>query len=478
MQEAQLEAMTEEEILDFADTCAETARRAEVDLLRAAYQWAVVHSPDRLDPATAALPGREQARRYGGAGTPEVTEFAAATFGARTGRSTFAARQLIADALDLHHRHPQLWARVQAGEVRASYARHVTKATRDLTVEQAAYVDAGVVESADGRITWTRFENLVAAKVAQADPDAAREKEQRAAQARFAKKTDNEAHGMASFLIRADVATINAINAAVTTYAKALEPVFPDTTDDERRVLAVLFLTHGTKLPQTPQAPEASEEMPAPDLPDVPELPELPEVADLLPTVVLLVHLYGGADRERIVRVEGHGPVTEDWVRDVLGPKARFTIQPVLDLEGQAPVDAYEIPDRHRTAVHLMTPADIFPYASCTDSSTDTRMQVDHTIPHDQGGVSGIGNYGPMTITHHRIKTHGHFQCRQPFPGIYLWRDPYGAMYLVDHTGTRRLRSTPTQTDPPGPPDPSGPRPFFEMYRTPFHIQISPDWAA
>ena len=155
-----LEAMTEEQILDFADTCAETARRAEVDLLRAAYQWAVVHSPERLDPARASLPGREKARRYGGAGTPEVTEFAAATFGVRIGRSTFAAQRLIADALDLHHRHPQLWARVQAGEVRASYARHVVKATRDLTAEQAGYVDAGVVESADGRITWSRFEAL------------------------------------------------------------------------------------------------------------------------------------------------------------------------------------------------------------------------------------------------------------------------------------------------------------------------------
>ncbi|GAA1126286.1 hypothetical protein GCM10009606_02460 [Nocardioides aquiterrae] len=214
--------MTEEQILDFADACAQTARRAEVNLLRAAYQWAIVHSPDRLDPATAALPGREQARRYGGAGTPEVTEFAAAAFGARIGRSTFAARALMADALDLHHRHPQLWQRVQAGEVRASYARHVTKQTRDLTPEQAAYVDAGVVESADGRITWSRFEALVEAKVAQAAPEVAREKEERAARATFARKTANEGNGMASFLIRADAATINAIDAAVTAFAQHL----------------------------------------------------------------------------------------------------------------------------------------------------------------------------------------------------------------------------------------------------------------
>ena len=37
-------------------------------------------------------------------------------------------------------------------------------------------------------------------------------------------------------------------------------------------------------------------------------------------------------------------------------------------------------------------------------------------------------------------KTFGKWQVQQPFPGIYLWQDPYGATYLIDHTGTRRLR--------------------------------------
>ena len=45
-----------------------------------------------------------------------------------------------------------------------------------------------------------------------------------------------------------------------------------------------------------------------------------------------------------------------------------------------------------------------------------------------------------MTTRHHRIKTHGGWQVQQPFPGIYVLRDPLGAFYLVDHTGTRRLR--------------------------------------
>ena len=219
---------------------------------------------------------------------------------------------------------------------------------------------------------------------------------------------------MGSYLVRAPIPVIDQIAATVDAYSTAIKDDFPDLTEDQRTVQAVLMLL----TPGADQNPQA--------------------LADHAPVVNLFVHTYAGTEGEPstgIARLEGHGPVTEDWVREVLGPLCRFKIYPVLDLEGMAPVDAYEIPDRHRQAVHLMTPADVFPHGSSTERS----MQVDNTIPHDQGGQSGIGNYGPMTVTHHRIKTHGRWDVQQPFPGIYLWRDPHGATYLVDHTGTRRL---------------------------------------
>src|SRR5690349_8142897 len=111
-----LDELTEDQLLDAAGERATTILRAEAELLELAYQWAVLHSPDRLDSAESAKPGREKPKLLGGAGTPMVTEFAAAQLGARIGRSPYAAASLIADALDLQHRHPQLWARVQAGE--------------------------------------------------------------------------------------------------------------------------------------------------------------------------------------------------------------------------------------------------------------------------------------------------------------------------------------------------------------------------
>jgi len=433
-----LAELSEDDVLAAAECCAETIREAEAELLSLAYQWAVLHDPARLDPAETDRPGRERARNYGGPGTPQVCEFAAATLGVRIGRSPYAAAQLMADALDLHHRLARHWARVRAGEVRASYARHVATKTRDLSREEAAYVDAAVAESADGRIPWSRFEALVEAKVAQAAPETARLKEEAASRATFAKKLRSDTQGMATFMVRADVATIDQIDAAVTAREKQLAELMPESTADQRRVHAVLLATG---------ADEAT------------------DIRDLMPTVTLYLHTYAGPDRDtdagQIARLEGHGPVTHAWVTRVLGPRCKFKVQPVLDLAGQAPVDAYEIPDRHRQAVHLMTPADVFPFSS----SLSRTKQIDHTVPHDQGGESAVGNYGPMTLFHHRIKTHGGWDVKQPFPGIYIWRDPNGKFHLVDHTGTRRL---------PGPDSRARPRPMaIEIYRNPPPLELA-----
>src|SRR4051794_24847944 len=153
---------------EFLDELAEVGsrrRQAEVAELRMAYAWALRHPKERLDAVESAKPGREQARQVGGEGTPSVGEFAAATFAARLGLSPSAGRAMLADALGLGHRCPPLGAGVGALGVKASYARHVVRVCRELTLEQARYVDGRVVESADGRISWARFEALVQASV-------------------------------------------------------------------------------------------------------------------------------------------------------------------------------------------------------------------------------------------------------------------------------------------------------------------------
>jgi hypothetical protein len=175
----------------------------------------------------------------------------------------------------------------------------------------------------------------------------------------------------------------------------------------------------------------------------------------LLPPVTLNLHV-AAEDLRRgaggVVRWDGEGPISHAFVHDHLRPLHSYVIQPVIDPAGMAPVDAYEIPDRHRRAVRLRTPADCFPFSS----NTSERMDVDHTLAHrhapqgagEKAFMSHLENYGPLGRFHHRIKTHGHWTVRQPFGGLYLWRDPHGQVYLVDHTGTHKVTSSGSTAGP------------------------------
>lgn len=492
--------MSRGQFLGHVELLEERRREVEAELLVAAAEWAAMNGPETVDPEEAKKPGRESVRHYGGPGTPYVASFAGAEFGARIDRSTSAGDEFIAAALDLQYRLPQLWHRVQAGEVQASYARHVARRTRELEADQAKYVDSRVAEAADGRVTWSRFESLVDAAIKAADPEAARAREEKRRKLQFTRRVRQTEDGIGGFFIRADVATIRMFDAAVGHFAELLKRIGIDESEEQRRVRAIAVLANPACAVELMAAYAAWKDRPAdPKPPADHEDPELlhdqtesePEgivaqVLDLvrrwgwepdgerptvdwrrlMPRATLFVHTYAGEragsglvlkDYTGIARIEGAGPVTDAWVRQYLGPDCQFKICPVLDIEGLAPVDSHEVPDRHRQAVRIMTPADVFPFATATVNRADgwIRAQIDHTVafrrlPKDEAGEergrSEIGNYGPLTQRHHNLKTHGGWQVKQPFPGIFVWHDPDGRLYLVDHTGTRRLK-TPVSID-------------------------------
>ena len=116
----------------------------------------------------------------------------------------------------------------------------------------------------------------------------------------------------------------------------------------------------------------------------------------------------------------------------------------MIDLANQVSVDGYEVPDRLREAAHLRTPCDVFPYAT----NTGRRKDADHTTPYvcpdDDGppGQTALHNLGLMTRRSHRIKTHGRWQVRQVFNGVFVWRSPHGRLYIVNHTGTHPIPHT------------------------------------
>lgn len=169
--------------------------------------WADLHDGHTLIDGSGGgrvLPGTERARRYGGDGTPLVGEFAAAELGCLLGRGPVAAATLVADALDVRHRLPVLWAAVTAGDARVWQARQVASRTRSvgLSREQARWVDAQVAPYL-ASLPWSRFIDLLEARIVEADPDAAQARRVAAALERFVATGQCNEYGLKTVVARA-----------------------------------------------------------------------------------------------------------------------------------------------------------------------------------------------------------------------------------------------------------------------------------
>ena len=145
-------------------------------MLQLACAWADVHDIDSSDPHYQPL--IERACIFGGDGTPEVAEHCVAEFGVLQQQGLWAGRLMIADALDLRHRLPELWRLVQAGSVRAWAARKVAQATRDLSYDACRDLDRSISQFLTV-LPWGRFAKILHATILELDPQQAAERTER-----------------------------------------------------------------------------------------------------------------------------------------------------------------------------------------------------------------------------------------------------------------------------------------------------------
>jgi hypothetical protein len=150
-----LDGLEPGELLEWVSRAETAERAAALRKLELAVQWCVLH-PATADTGAAVwgdagvpggLTGRDET--LGGDGCPQVSALASAPFAAALGVSTTTGMQLLADALDLTHRLPAIWRRVQRLEVPAWEARRVAQATTRLSREAAASVDARLADRLD-----------------------------------------------------------------------------------------------------------------------------------------------------------------------------------------------------------------------------------------------------------------------------------------------------------------------------------------
>ena len=98
-----------------------------------------------------------------------MVAFTPEPFAAALGVSTLTGLQLLADALNLQHRLPRIWAAVEALAVAPWKARKIAQATHNLSQAAAASVDAQLADRI-GSCGWRAIEIAVAQAIATYDP--------------------------------------------------------------------------------------------------------------------------------------------------------------------------------------------------------------------------------------------------------------------------------------------------------------------
>ena len=390
-----------------------TADQAEVRILQLALDWAAMHE---IDPAS--LFKSERPILLAGTGTPEVGEYCVPEFAAALHISTDAGRCLIADAIELAHRLPRVWARVQAGKLPPWRARRISSSTFCLPPEGAEYVDRHVARFAH-KVGIAQLDRLVEEALVRFDPEQAEERRLSAADNRHVTIYTDQTDFNGTAHIDADLDLADALDhdAALADGAARLAELGCEDSLDARRAHALGELARGTD----------------------PTLP-LPAREVVLTVHVTEVAVTGDADGPHLARVENtRSFVSVDQVRTWCGtPGTTITVKPVIDFNEHLSGTAYETPDRLVEQSALVDETCVFPW--CTRPAR--RTDCDHVIPHADGGSTCSCNIARLCRRHHRLKTHTAWDYVVLERGSYLWTSPHGYQFLRDRDGT--LDVTPT----------------------------------
>ncbi|TQK71260.1 hypothetical protein [Nocardioides sp. SLBN-35] len=446
---------TPEQLLHAAEDGVRDRRKAEVRQLELLLAWADLHSGDpQAEPG--AVPVRYGGPRLislGGDGTPEVADLALVEMAIARHEHVLATRGALADAFDLRHRLPGVWAGVQQGRCEVWVVRRVARMSRNLDRHQVRIVDTAVAAALDQ--APSRILTIAEAKVIEADPAAHQariDKNQNQKGVWYPKprpgsqldESDSQA-GVGTVFARLDEAdalahqhTVDDLAAALAEHADVPDSAEPLSMDHWRAEAfamladpaAVLAFLNG--IDDTPGTSE------------VEEVAQQPSRDPRSPTAELIVHvsLTDTGEFGPVTRVENLGPRLLDQVRNLLRQHAAITVQPVIDLHTGRSVNGYEHPTDVKRRTQLRTVGDVFPHATNLFTKQGRAPDHDHTTPYDKHGPpgqTGDHNDTPLARHHHRAKTHHGYTVMQLGPDKWIWGTPHGLYRLVTGGGTTAI---------------------------------------
>src|SRR3954462_5380379 len=227
-----------------------TANAAEAEVVAQAVAWAHLHQVTDPEQASTVLVehGHDTGIPIAGDGAPLVSEFAVAEFASALGLSTGAGRNLVGQALELAHRLPKLWARVQAGSLPPWRARRVAEQTLCLSMDAAAYVDQMLAPFAH-RTGPAQTQRLVEEAIARYMPEYAAEQRDRAAEQRYFSIDHDQVSFAGTSRVHGELDLADALDLedAVRAGAAQLAALGSDDPLDVRRATAVGMVARGER---------------------------------------------------------------------------------------------------------------------------------------------------------------------------------------------------------------------------------------
>ncbi len=396
--------------------------------------------------------------QLGGEGTGLVDDFACLELAAALHRSLDSVTPQVVELLNLEARLPRLWEQVVACGVPVWLGRRAARATGQLSLARALWVDATIAPFTT-RLSPSRLLTFVDALVVQADPAATQERWARQSRPRV-EIGQVQRDGLRDLYGWLPAADATFLDAALEQLSGILAAQGSDEDARMRRATALGILATPARALALIQSAASQPALPAGDS-SVPEssVAEPSRERDpvmgarapfgcaghscgtitvpperLLPKATLVIHLSDATliTGKGLGRCEQLGPLTIQQIRTVVG-HCRVSVHPVFDPDGIVPVDSYEIPEAVRRAVLQRHPFEVFPYGAWRSVGLD----LDHTEPYRLGrrGQTRPDNLGPLRRKAHRAKTHGGWRLTQPEPGQFSWVSPLGRRYHVTTAG-------------------------------------------
>ena len=422
-------------MLAFARDRRAAADAAEADLLRAACAWADLHPAESIGDAV----------RFGdtpvpvaGPGAPLVAEFCVAEFAAAVGLPTETGKAYLGEALELRHRLPRTWARVEAGDLPAWRARRIARATIALSPAAAGFVDAQVAGFAH-RIRPSGVDRLVEEAIVRFMPEprpGVAGRPPRTAGTSTCTPARCPSRAPCGCEAEVDLADALDLDTALSVGAARLADLGSAASLDVRRSEALgemarhqLSLDLDTGTETTPaQAPGR----------EVVLHVHLSEDAITGPGLPAKLHLARVANTRSFVDA--------DQVRAWCGRPGHHGDREAGDRPDRAPPCRPVRGPRPARRPGSRAGPDV-----CVPVVHPPRRGLRHgpRDPLRRGRPTASDNIAPLCRRHHRLKTHhsgwGYTVLE---PGSYLWSSPHGYQFLRDHRGTTDVTRDQTSHPP------------------------------